>query len=249
MLLAVLSAGVQYFVLQRIKAGNKAIWQIGGLIALALGLAAVAMQIYQLATLPFPPGSSGFSSVFVGFYAVFLIVQLAVLVWLEILLARSRYIPALSFVEQPPTYADTLRGATVPGVAERLLRRLELPGRDGPAVLAAVLRSLNAVSRRREGSGVNGVIADPAYGAWTFGASILSFAFPMLLFIVVASWLYVTYTKPELVPGHRNPTASARSSTPPSRVSRRRDDRERPSPRVASDLYSGSLRRCSGDAR
>ena len=49
------------------------------------------------------------------------------------------------------------------------------------------------------------MIADPAYGAWTFGASILSFAFPMLLFIVVAAWLYVTYTKPELVPGHRNP--------------------------------------------
>jgi heme/copper-type cytochrome/quinol oxidase subunit 3 len=107
MLLAVLSAGVHYFVLQRIKAGNKATWQIGGLIALALGLAAVAMQIYQLATLPFPPGSSGYSSVFVGFYPVFLVTQLAVLIWLEMLLARSRYIPALSFVEQPPTYADT----------------------------------------------------------------------------------------------------------------------------------------------
>ena len=34
-------------------------------------------------------------------------VQLAVLVWLEILLARSRFIPALSFVEQPPTYTET----------------------------------------------------------------------------------------------------------------------------------------------
>ncbi len=107
MLLAVLSAGVHYFVLQRIKAGQKGTWQVGGLIALALGLAAVAMQIYQLATLPFPPGSSGYSSVFVGFYSVFLVTQLAVLIWLEILLARSRYIPALSFVEQPPTYADT----------------------------------------------------------------------------------------------------------------------------------------------
>ena len=49
------------------------------------------------------------------------------------------------------------------------------------------------------------MIADPAYGAWTFGASILSFAFPMLLFIVVATWLYVAYTKPELVPGHPTP--------------------------------------------
>ena len=107
MLLAVLSAGVQYFGLQRIKAGRKQIWQIGALIALALGLAAVAMQIYQLATLPFPPGSSGYSTVFVGFYPVFLTIQLCVLIWLEMLLARSRFIPALSFVEQPPTYAET----------------------------------------------------------------------------------------------------------------------------------------------
>ena len=107
MLLAVLSAGVHYFGLQRIKAGNKKTWQIGAPIALALGLAAVAMQVYQLLDLPFPPGSSGYSSVFVGFYPVFLVVQLAVLLWLEMLLARSRYIPALSFVEQPPTYTDT----------------------------------------------------------------------------------------------------------------------------------------------
>jgi heme/copper-type cytochrome/quinol oxidase subunit 3 len=107
MLLAVVSAGVHYFVLQRIKAGRKRTWQVGGLLALAFGLAAVAMQIYQLANLPFPPGSSGYSSVFVGFYPVFLVTQLVVLLWLETLLARSRYIPALSFVEQPPTYADT----------------------------------------------------------------------------------------------------------------------------------------------
>ena len=107
MILALLSAGVHYFGLQRIKAGHKVTWQIDGLIALTLGLAAVAFQIYQLATLPFPPGSSGYSSVFVGFYPVFLIIQLAVLIWLEILLARSRFIPAVSFVEQPPTIAET----------------------------------------------------------------------------------------------------------------------------------------------
>jgi len=49
------------------------------------------------------------------------------------------------------------------------------------------------------------VIADSAGGAWTFGGSILTFAFPMLLFIVVAAALYVAYTKPELVPGQRHP--------------------------------------------
>ena len=51
------------------------------------------------------------------------------------------------------------------------------------------------------------MIADPAGSAWTFGGAILTFAFPMLLFIVVACALYVAYTKPELVPGHRNPAA------------------------------------------
>jgi len=107
MFLAVISAGVHYFGLERIKAGRKAVWQTGALIAMALGLAAVAMQIYQLTDLPFPPGSSGYSSVFVGFYPVFLTIQLAVLLWLEILLARSRSIPDMSFVEQPPTIAGT----------------------------------------------------------------------------------------------------------------------------------------------
>ena len=47
------------------------------------------------------------------------------------------------------------------------------------------------------------MIADSAGGAWTFGGSILTFAFPMILFIVVAGALYVLYTKPEFVPGHR----------------------------------------------
>ena len=107
MLLAVISAGVHYFGLERIKAGHKSIWRIDALVAMALGLAAVGLQIYQLADLPFPPGSSGYSSVFVGFYPVFLTVQLAVLLWLEVLLARSRFIPAISFVEQPPTIPET----------------------------------------------------------------------------------------------------------------------------------------------
>jgi hypothetical protein len=52
------------------------------------------------------------------------------------------------------------------------------------------------------------VIADPAStSAWSFGGSILTFAFPMILFIVVACALYIAYTKPELAPGHRNPAA------------------------------------------
>lgn len=105
MLLVLVSACVHYVSLQQIKVGRKTFWQIGGIVALLLGLAAVAMQIDELLTLPFSPGSSGYSSVFTGFYPVFLTTQLWVLVWLETLLARSRFIPTMSFVEQPPTHA------------------------------------------------------------------------------------------------------------------------------------------------
>jgi hypothetical protein len=46
-----------------------------------------------------------------------------------------------------------------------------------------------------------------ADSAWSFGGSILTFAFPMILFIAVAATLWVLYTKPELVPGR--PAGSA----------------------------------------
>jgi hypothetical protein len=56
--------------------------------------------------LPFYPGSSGYSSDFVSFYPVFAVVVLAAMFWLETLLARSRFIPGISFLEQPPTYTE-----------------------------------------------------------------------------------------------------------------------------------------------
>lgn len=106
MLAVLVSAGVHYGALQQIKAGNKGLWQIGAVIALLLGVAAIVLQILELLFLPFWPGSSGFSSVFTGFYPVFVVVLLAAMIWLETLLARARFIPAISFVEQPPTYRE-----------------------------------------------------------------------------------------------------------------------------------------------
>ena len=50
---------------------------------------------------------------------------------------------------------------------------------------------------------MHGLIAQSNDSAWSFGGSILTFAFPMLLFIGVAIALYVLYTKPEVVPGRR----------------------------------------------
>jgi heme/copper-type cytochrome/quinol oxidase subunit 3 len=106
MALIVVSATVQAIVLQRIKAGHKGAWQGGAAVALVLGLAAIGVQVWELLNLPFYPGSAGFASVFVGAMPVFLVIVFGAMVWLEILIARAARIPAISFVEQPPTYAE-----------------------------------------------------------------------------------------------------------------------------------------------
>jgi len=106
MILVVVSAAAQTLALQRIKAGHKGAWVAGATLALVLGLGAVGLQVWQLANLGFWPGASGFASVFVGYNPVFLTIAFCVMVWLEILIMRCRAIPEISFVEQPPTYAE-----------------------------------------------------------------------------------------------------------------------------------------------
>ena len=106
LVLVLLSAAVQYVGLQRIKAGAKSAWQAAALVALLLGVAAVVVQIIQLLNLGFQPGSSGFSAVFVDTYPVLLVSWLGAMIWLEILVMRVRPLTSISFLEQPPTYAE-----------------------------------------------------------------------------------------------------------------------------------------------
>jgi hypothetical protein len=54
---------------------------------------------------------------------------------------------------------------------------------------------------------VPGLTATAAGSAWSYGGSILTFVFPMLLFLIVGAVLWVLFTKPQVVPGHRNGTA------------------------------------------
>jgi hypothetical protein len=106
MALVVVSAVVQTAGLQRIKAASRSAWLGAATVALGLGLAAVALQIYQLVSLSFWPGANGFASVFTGATPVYLFVAFAVMIWLETLIMRGRAIPPISFVEQPPTFAE-----------------------------------------------------------------------------------------------------------------------------------------------
>jgi heme/copper-type cytochrome/quinol oxidase subunit 3 len=107
MTLIVVSAFIQTIGLRRIKGGRKEPWVTSAVVALVLGLVAVALQITELLNLLFQPGQSGFASVFVGFYPVALVVWLCAMIWLEILIVRARAIPTIHFMEQPPTYDQT----------------------------------------------------------------------------------------------------------------------------------------------
>jgi hypothetical protein len=106
MALVVASAVVQALTLERLKAGHKAPWMAGASLALAFGLVAIGFQLWQLLNEPFFPGSSGFASVFTGGTAVLVVIIFCAMIWLEILLVAATKIPEISFVEQPPTYAE-----------------------------------------------------------------------------------------------------------------------------------------------
>ena len=48
-------------------------------------------------------------------------------------------------------------------------------------------------------------------GDWTQAAAIMTFAIPVGIFVVVATWLYFQYTRPHAVPGHRDLVAAGGS--------------------------------------
>ena len=48
-------------------------------------------------------------------------------------------------------------------------------------------------------------------GDWTQAAAIMTFAIPVGIFVVVATWLYFQYTRPHAVPGHRDLVPAAGS--------------------------------------
>jgi len=106
MALIVVSAAAASFGLQQLKAGKKSAWSGLAWAALVSGLAALGIQVGQLATLSFQPGANAFASVFVGTSAVFAILVLATMIWLEIMVMGVRRIPEISFVEQPPTFVE-----------------------------------------------------------------------------------------------------------------------------------------------
>jgi heme/copper-type cytochrome/quinol oxidase subunit 3 len=64
-------------------------WLPAGAAALALGLAAIALQCVQWAILGFGPGDGGYASVYLGWTGFFTIFLLGAMYWLETILATA----------------------------------------------------------------------------------------------------------------------------------------------------------------
>jgi len=77
------------FASRRLRQGIHMHWQVAGWTAVLSGLLAVALQIWQLTDLHFFPGTSGYSSCFIGWASLNIAVLLSGTYWIETLLARS----------------------------------------------------------------------------------------------------------------------------------------------------------------
>ncbi|MHB1781910.1 MAG: hypothetical protein ACYCTE_04315, partial [Acidimicrobiales bacterium] len=73
----------------RMRKGQSVDWEVSGWTAVGGLLLATAMQIWELTRLPFFPGSSGYSSTFIGWAALNATLLLTSAYWLETLLARA----------------------------------------------------------------------------------------------------------------------------------------------------------------
>jgi heme/copper-type cytochrome/quinol oxidase subunit 3 len=85
----VASALLVQFGERRFRINETLDWQVAGWTAVAGGLLAVGLQIWQLTQLPFFPGSSGYASCFIAWGALNVLLILSGTYWIETILARE----------------------------------------------------------------------------------------------------------------------------------------------------------------
>jgi len=85
----VASALLVQFGERRFRINETLDWQVAGWTAVAGGLLAVGLQIWQLTQLPFFPASSGYASCFIAWGALNVLLILSGTYWIETILARE----------------------------------------------------------------------------------------------------------------------------------------------------------------
>ena len=82
-------AALSGYGLRNLRRGAQLDWEVAGWVAVAGGLVASGLQIWEFTELGWYPGSSGYASCFVGWGALNTALLLGSVYWLETLLARS----------------------------------------------------------------------------------------------------------------------------------------------------------------
>jgi heme/copper-type cytochrome/quinol oxidase subunit 3 len=75
------------------RAARPAAWRRKGALALALGVAAIVLQVVEWTTIGFGPADGGYASVFIGWTSFYVLFVVFTLFWLETLLATAIRFP------------------------------------------------------------------------------------------------------------------------------------------------------------
>lgn len=104
MALSVAASGLLLFGLRQLRRNAALDWDVSGWVAVASGLLALALQCWELTALPFTPGVGGYTSVFVGWAVMNIVLLVSGIYWAETLLARrARMRKVLSAQAEPGT--------------------------------------------------------------------------------------------------------------------------------------------------
>jgi uncharacterized membrane protein YhhN len=83
------TVAVAFLGMARFRAGLRLDWEVAGWTTVLGGLVAAGLQAWELTRLPFYPGTSGYSSCFIAWAVMNIVLLLSGLYWLETLLARA----------------------------------------------------------------------------------------------------------------------------------------------------------------
>jgi heme/copper-type cytochrome/quinol oxidase subunit 3 len=88
MALAVASTGLLMFGLRQLRRNDVLTWDVAGWTAVGSGLLALGLQCWELTDLPFSPSTGGYTSVFIGWAVMNIMLLVSGVYWAETLLAR-----------------------------------------------------------------------------------------------------------------------------------------------------------------
>lgn len=88
MALVLASTGLLAFGLRQFRRHDTLDWDVAGWTAVASGLLALGLQCWELTDLPFAPSTGGYTSVFIGWAVMDIVLLVSGVYWAETLLAR-----------------------------------------------------------------------------------------------------------------------------------------------------------------